>query len=168
MRLDREESEMSGTHSGCFVDFERQINDAMKEVALDLRSVDVIDFASFIHTLRLANVGDLINSSLELYFRPQTLVFSYSGDVELTWFGMPSVGLDMELHCAGVDVYFRLTIEALSVGVHINYLSLDGEVCHEPCDPLRFSKAIEEARIPFVLGPQSFAGSRSCKAAPPI
>jgi hypothetical protein len=138
---------MNGPHAGRFPDFERQINDAMKEVALELRSVDVIDLASYIHTLKLANVGDLINSALELYFKPQTLIFSYSGDVELTWFGSPSVSLDMELHCAGVDVYFRLTIEALSVGVHINYLSLDGVACDEQCDTLRFTKAIDAARF---------------------
>ena len=133
-----------------FADFERQINEAMKEVALELRTVDVIDLASYIHTMKLANVGDLINSALELYFRPQTLVFSYSGDVALTWFGNPSVGLDMELHNAGVDVYFRLVIEALSVGVHIHHLSLDGVTCEGQCDAARFSKAIDTARFPLV------------------
>jgi hypothetical protein len=131
-----------------FPGFEQQLNEAMKEVSLELRSVDVIDLASFLHTMKLANVGDLINSALELYFRPRSLIFSYSGDVELTWFGNPSVGLDMELHSAGVDVYFRLVIEALSVGVHINYLALDGVSCTEPCDASRFSKAIDAARLP--------------------
>jgi hypothetical protein len=141
---------MSGTGDGCFFEFERQINDAMKEVALELRSIDVIDLASYIHTLKLANVGDLINSALELYFKPQTLTFSYSGEVQLTWFGSPSVGLDMELHCAGVDVYFRLVIEALSVGVHINYLSIDGETCDGQCDSQRFAGAISAARFPVL------------------
>jgi hypothetical protein len=147
---------MNGPHAGRFPDFERQITDAMKEVALELRSVDVIDLASYIHTLKLANVGDLINSALELYFKPRTLVFSYSGDVELTWFGSPSVGLDMELHCAGVDVYFRLVIEALSVGVHINYLSLDGTACDGQCDALRFTRAIDAARFPILPNSQNF------------
>jgi hypothetical protein len=145
---------MSGTSDGRFFEFERQINDAMKEVALELRSIDVIDLASYIHTLKLANVGDLINSALELYFKPQTLTFSYSGDVELTWFGSPSVSLDMELHCAGVDVYFRLVIEALSVGVHINYLSIDGETCDGQCDSRRFAEAISAAR--FTVLPDAF------------
>lgn len=146
--------------TGRFPNFERQINDAVKEVALELRSVDVIDLASYIHTLKLANVGDLINSALELYFKPQTLVFSYSGDVELTWFGMPSVSLDMELHCSGIDVYFCLVIEALSVGVHINYLSLDGVACDKECDPLRFTLAIDVARYPTAPNSQSFWKSR--------
>jgi hypothetical protein len=159
---------MSRAYSGRFAEFERQINDAMREVALDLRSVDVIDFASFMHSLKLANVGDLVNSSLELYFRPHALIFSYTGDVELTWFGMPSVGLDMELHCAGVDVYFRLTIEALSVGVQINHLALDGRACEEPCDASRFAQAIEEARLPFARGPWSFAKPRPFKSAQPM
>jgi hypothetical protein len=135
------------TSNSRFPDYERQINEAMREVALELRSVDVIDLASYLHMLKLANVGDLINSALELYFKPRTLTFSYSGDVELTWFGRPSVGLDMELHSAGVDVYFRLVIEALTVGVHINYLSIDGVTCVEQCDAERFSKAIDAARF---------------------
>jgi hypothetical protein len=142
--------------NGRFPDYERQLNDAMKEVALELRSVDVIDLASYLHTLKLANVGDLINSALELYFKPRTLTFSYSGDVELSWFGRPSVGLDMELHSAGVDVYFRLVIEALTVGVHINYLSIDGVARVEQGDGERFSKAIEEAR--FTSTPTSLVG----------
>ncbi len=122
----------------------------MKEVALELRSVDVIDLASYIHTLKLANVGDLINSALELYFKPHTYVFSYSGEVELTWFGRPSVSLDMELHNAGVDVYFSLIIEALAAGVQIKYVSVDGVTCDEPGDAKRFSKALETARLPVV------------------
>jgi hypothetical protein len=142
--------------NGRFPDYEQQINDAMREVALELRSVDVIDLASYLHTLKLANVGDLINSALELYFKPRTLIFSYSGDVELSWFGRPSVGLDMELHSAGVDVYFRLVIEALTVGVHINHLSIDGITRVEQCDSERFSKAIDAAR--FTVKPTSLVG----------
>jgi hypothetical protein len=141
---------MSGVGPGRFPDFERQINDSLKEVALELRSVDVIDLASFIHTLKLANVGDLINSALELYFKPHTYVFSYSGEVELTWFGRPSVSLDMELHNAGVDAYFSLIIEALAVGVQIKYVSVDGITCDGHCDAKRFSKALETPRLPVV------------------
>jgi hypothetical protein len=140
---------MNDAGTGRFPDLEKQINDSLKEVALELRSVDVIDLASYIHTLKLGNVGDLINSALELYFKPQTFVFSYSGDVELTWFGSPSVSLDMELHCAGVDVYFSLTIEALTVGVHIKRLFIDGVICDKCCDSIRFSKALETARFPI-------------------
>ncbi len=141
---------MSDAGMGCFPDLEKQINDSLKEVALELRSVDVIDLASFIHTMKLGNVGDLINSSLELYFKPQTFVFSYSGDVEMTWFGRPSVSLDMELHSAGVDVYFSLVIEALAVGVNIKHLSIDGVACESSCDSARLSKALEAARFPAV------------------
>jgi hypothetical protein len=141
---------MSITSVERYQEFERQINESLKEVALELRSVDVIDLASYIHTLKLANVGDLINSALELYFKPHTFVFAYSGEVELTWFGRPSVSLDMELHSAGVDVYFRLYIEALTVGVHINYVSIDGIVGDERCDALRLSRALDTARLPLV------------------
>ncbi|MGB8314556.1 MAG: hypothetical protein WCE69_08725, partial [Aestuariivirga sp.] len=65
---------MSITSVERYQEFERQINESLKEVALELRSVDVIDLASYIHTLKLANVGDLINSALELYFKPHTFV----------------------------------------------------------------------------------------------
>lgn len=144
-----------------FPDFERQINDAMKEVALEIRSVDVLDLASYIHSIKFANIGDIIHSALELYFKPQTLIFSYSGDVDMTWFGRPSVGLDMELHSAGVDVYFRLVIEALTVGVQINYLSIDGVECDKQCDALRFSRAINEAKLGLLPNAHNFWRSHS-------
>lgn len=156
---------MIETANDRFPDYERQINDAMREVALELRSVDVIDLASYLHTLKFANVGDLINSALELYFKPQTLIFSYSGDVELSWFGGPSVGLDMELHCGGVDVYFRLVIEALAVGVHINYLAIDGISVLEEGDSERVAKAINDARFtatPNKLSPADVISSPIC------
>ncbi len=133
-----------------FSDFERQINESLREVALELRSVEVIDLASYIHTMKLANVGDLINSALELYFKPHTLIFAYSGDVDVSWFGSPSVSLDMELHHDGVDVYFRLVIEALSVGVHINYMTVDGKSCDDESEALRFANAIGSAKYPDV------------------
>lgn len=141
---------MSDVGAGCFPDLEKQINDSLKEVALELRSIDVIDLASYIHTMKLGNVGDLINSALELYFKPQTFLFSYSGDVEMTWFGRPSVSLDMELHSAGVDVYFSLVIEALTVGVHIKHLSIDGAACECCGDAARLTKALEAARFPVL------------------
>jgi hypothetical protein len=47
-------------------------------------------------------------------------------------------------------VYFSLIIEALAVGVHIKYLSVDSMTCDEPCDAKRFSKALEAARLPVV------------------
>lgn len=152
---------MSVTSVGRYPEFERQINESLKEVALELRSVDVIDLASYIHTLKLANVGDLINSALELYFKPNTFAFSYSGEVELTWFGRPSVSLDMELHSAGVDVYFRLSIEALTVGVHVNYISVDGIVGDEHCDASRLAMALDAARFPLVSDAHSVWKLRS-------
>ena len=76
---------MRGASTGRFPDFERQINDSLKEVALELRSVDVIDLASYIHTLKLANVGDLINSALELYFTPHSFVVGRTSPTKGGW-----------------------------------------------------------------------------------
>jgi hypothetical protein len=49
-----------------------------------------------------------------------------------------------------------LVIEALTVGVHINYLSVDGITRVEQCDGDRFSKAIDASR--FTATPTSLIG----------
>ena len=108
---------------------EKLIADAIRGVAIELRAVDAVDLVSYIHASKFANVGDLIDSSIELHFKPGTVRFSYSGDVRLDWFGKPVVGLDMEFHAGGVAVFFRMMLDALTVGVDLRHISRGGGAC---------------------------------------
>jgi hypothetical protein len=129
-------------------DLERLLNEALRDVALDIRQVEPIDLASDIHRMAYGNLADIVHTALELHFRPEALVFAYHGEVSLTWFGGPAVSLALELHAAGCDIYFNLTIDALAASVAIQHAALGGADWPETEDARRLIEAIAAARLP--------------------
>jgi hypothetical protein len=130
-----------------FSKYEAELNEALRNVALEIRSVALLDLASFIHSDKIENISDIVASATELYFRPGTLQFSYSGEVKLDWFGIPLVTLDLELHEAGVDIYFKLNIETLCTNVEFRHATVDGRPLNVVEDSLVFTKALQGAKI---------------------
>ncbi|HJZ44846.1 MAG TPA: hypothetical protein VJ233_14085 [Hyphomicrobiaceae bacterium] len=134
---------------------EKALADGLRDVASDLRLIDAADLIAFIRTEQFANIGNLVNSSTELYYKPGTLNFGQSADLDVKWGGTPTIALDMEFHHMQVSVYFRLLLEALQAGIEINYISFDGA----PVDPMenteRLIAAIADARFaPLVCARQ--------------
>lgn len=123
------------------------LNEALRDVALEIRTVDVLELVSNIHADKLGNVGDIVDSALELHFKPRLVCFGYSGSVELGWFGKPSIRLELELHNAGVDAYFCLVIDAMGSSVSLRHLMIDGEVDDAEDVDNRLHAAIEQARL---------------------
>ena len=70
-------------------DREKALAEGIKEVASELRLIEAADFVAFIRTDQFANIANLVNSSTELYFKPDTITFGLSGDVNLQWGGTP-------------------------------------------------------------------------------
>lgn len=131
---------------------EKALAEGIKEVASELRLIDAVDFAAFIRTEQFANIGNLVNSSTELYFKPDTIKFGLSGDIDLQWGGTPSVSLDMEFHHMRVNVYFRILLEALHAGVEIDYITFDGGAADPDRNTERLVEAIADARLVPVRG----------------
>lgn len=126
---------------------EKALADGIREVASELRLIDAADFVAFIRTEQFANIGNLVNSSTELYFKPDTIKFGHSGDVTLQWGGTPSVSLDMEFHYMKVNVYFRLLLEALQAGIEIDYITFDDNSGDPDENTRRLIDAIASARL---------------------
>ncbi len=126
---------------------EKALAEGIKEVAAELRLIDVADFVAFIRMEQFGNVASLVNSSTELFFKPGTLTFGLSGDVELSWGGTPVVMLDMEFRHMGVNVYFRLALEALQAGIEINYITFDDGSQDPDQNTQRLMEAIADARL---------------------
>ena len=129
------------------IERERALAEGMREVASELRLVDATDFVAFIRTGQFANVGSLVSSSTELFFKPGTVRFGSSGDIDLKWGGTPSIMLDMEFHHMRVNVYFRLWLEALQAGVEINYITFEGASADADENTRRLVSAIADARL---------------------
>src|SRR3979409_593769 len=69
---------------------------AFEPVAAALRFVDVADFIAYIHAEKFVNIQDIINSSVELFFKPGTLSFGWEAEFELDWNSLPVITLAME------------------------------------------------------------------------
>lgn len=126
---------------------EKLLGDSIRCVAADLRLIDVPDLIAYLRTSQVASVGALVQASVELSFKPDTLMFAYSGDVYLDWDGPPRISFDMEFHHEAVHVYFRLMLEAQQAAVEITYISFDGHG-HEPDqNTVRLGNALQSARL---------------------
>ena len=130
-----------------YVSFEMAVNEAMRNVTLEIHSVDLIDLASFIHTENFANLADIISSASELYFKPDALMFSYSADVKLDWFGCPMVSLDLELHESNIDIFFSLKIDAFSSYIKFKHAAFNEKPLRAHDDMQAFQSALEKAKL---------------------
>lgn len=126
---------------------EKALADGLKEVASELRLIDATDLVAFIHTGQFGNISALVNSSTELYFRPDTIRFGNSGTVDLKWGGTPSISLDMEFHHMRVNVYFRLMLLAMNACIEIDYIRFDEASADPDENTRRLIGAIVSARL---------------------
>jgi hypothetical protein len=126
---------------------EKALADGLRDVASELRLIDAADLIAYIRTEQFANIANLVNSSTELYYKPGTLSFGQSADIDVKWGGTPTIALDMEFHHQQVRVYFRLLLEALQAGVEITYISFDRPSAGPDENTERLVAAIADARF---------------------
>jgi hypothetical protein len=126
---------------------EKALAEGMRDVASELRLIDPADFIAFLRTEQFGNMRSLVNSSTEMFFRPGTISFGLSGEVELQWGSAPCVSLDMEFHNMNVSAYFRLILQDVHAGIDISYVSFEGGSADPDENTRRLIEAIAEARI---------------------
>ena len=126
--------------------YEKCLADALIGVASEMRLIDVCDLIAYIKAENFANVGDLINSSAELYFQPGKLIFYSGANIKAGWDTSPSFRFDLEFCHAGVQVFFCLELYNASASVDIACISFDHPAGDPQADTLFLREAIEDAR----------------------
>ena len=120
---------------------------AFEPVAAELRLVDVADFVAYIHAEKFANIQDIVNSSVELFFKPGTLSFGWDAEFELDWNSVPVITLDMEFRHRSVWLVFKLILRALQTNVAVEHLSV-GKTSGDPRQEMAaLIAAIADARL---------------------
>jgi hypothetical protein len=120
---------------------------AFEPVAAELRLVDVGDFIAYIHAEKFANIQDIVNSSVELFFKPGTLSFRWGAEFELEWNSLPVITLDMEFRHRSAWLVFKLILRALQTNVTVEHLSL-GKTSGDPRqDMAALIETIADARL---------------------
>jgi hypothetical protein len=120
---------------------------AFEPVATELRLVDVADFVAYIHAEKFANIQDIVNSSVELFFKPGTLSFGWGAEFELDWNSVPVITLDMEFRHRSVWLVFKLVLRALQTNVMVEFLSV-GKTSGDPREDMAaLIAALADARL---------------------
>ncbi len=126
-------------------EIERTLGAALGDFASELRLADAADFAAFIRIGHMPNLRSLVQSSAEFYFKPGTLELAEPGELELGWFAPPLITLPMKFRHAGVRVYFRLRLAALSAAIEVESIAAEHAGAEEDLNG-RLRHALEGAR----------------------
>lgn len=125
----------------------KAIAEGIKEVAAELRLINVADFISFIHFEQFGNIRDIVNSSMELYFKHGTLSYGCAADYELEWDRPPAIVIDMDFHHRQVAVSFNLVLCAYHAAVTIRSISFAEPSSTPEEDTLHLIAAIADAKL---------------------
>jgi hypothetical protein len=128
------------------------LEEALKNVAAELLLIDLVDLVTYIRTEQFSNLEDLVNSSVELLFKPGTLSFGWAADLDVRWGSPPTIRFDMEFRHMSVTAFFNLTIGPFAPRVEIYGLSFDGYGQDPSENTQRLISAIDDARQPCSNG----------------
>lgn len=125
----------------------KALAESVKDVAAELRLIDLADFVTFIHREQFANIQDLINSSVELFFKHGTLTYGAMASFELEWDRPPAVTLGMEFQYDSVTIVFDLMLQAYDAGVEIRAVIFADSLSSAEEETNALIKAIASARL---------------------
>lgn len=120
---------------------------ALVDVIADLRLVDAADLIAYIRASKWANIADLVQSSTELFFRDGAIIFSCSGEFDVSWGEPPSIMLDMEFQHDDVTAFFTLTLASEESIVQLHKLWFATPATDEIAATSAFRGALSDARI---------------------
>jgi hypothetical protein len=120
----------------------------LREVAADLRAIDLADLVSYIRFGSYTTIEDLVHSSTELFFRQGTLSFAWTAGVDLGWGEQPSITMGMEFRHCRVSVFFDLSVRAFDESVTVCGILFEEPVVDPRLKVDVLTDAIAGARLP--------------------
>ena len=127
---------------------EKILADGLLAVASELRLIDVAELIDFVRAEKYSNIQDLIDSSVELYFRPGVLTFAWVAQTRLEWSAAPSISLDMEFRNRRITVFFCLQLEGHAASVGIRHIAFDVQPSDQDAGTRELREAIADALLP--------------------
>ncbi len=102
--------------------FEAMLAAHVVELLSELRNYEAADLIALIRLDRIGSLRSLLESDCEVLFRPQTMTMGEHLEVIVRWDAPPTIRLAMVFRNRGVELYYRLTLEAFEAAVEIEYL----------------------------------------------
>ncbi len=112
----------------------------------EFRNYEAADLIALIKLDRMATLRSLLDGECEMFFRPETMRFGGHAKVVIGWNLPPTIQLAMTFQNQGVELYYRLTLEAAEANVEIDLIRF-GEDAIGPANSVeRLEQALRAAR----------------------
>jgi hypothetical protein len=95
---------------------------------------------------RMATLQSLLDGECEMYFKPGTMQFGGHGEALVGWDAPPSVRLAMSFRGQGVELYYRLTLEASDAHVQLDLIRFEPPELGADARQRRLADALGSAR----------------------
>lgn len=105
--------------------FEALLAESISELTTEFRNHDVADLLALIRLDRMATLQSLLDGECELFFKPGTMQFSGHAEAIVGWRAPPSVRLAMSFRNEGIELYYRLMLEAADAHVQLDLIRFE-------------------------------------------
>ena len=105
--------------------FEALLAESISELTTEFRNHDVADLLALIRLDRMATLQSLLDGECELFFKPGTMQFSGHAEAIVGWRAPPSVRLAMSFRSQGIELYYRLMLEAADAHVQLDLIRFE-------------------------------------------
>jgi len=140
-----EVSELTGS-------FESLLADSISGLTTEFRNHDVADLLALIRLDRMATLQSLLDGECELFFKPGTMQFSGHAEAIVGWRAPPSVRLAMSFRSHGIELYYRLTLEAADAHVQLDLIRFEPPEASAARRYQRLAQALGAARANRLSG----------------
>lgn len=120
--------------------------DNIAALTTEFRNYDAADLIALIKLDRMATLRSLLDGECEMFFKPQTMRFGQHAEVVIGWDAPPSIRLAMEFRNQGIELYYRLTLEAADANVEIDLIRFEEPEPGAPSRSARLERALIESR----------------------
>lgn len=138
-------SELLGTR-------EALISDAIRSFVAEMGLVDPADLIAYIRLERYANLNDIIDSSLEMHFKPGAFKFGYGAECYVDWAAEMKISLDMEFCHRDVNAQFRLLLDGKDGSVELDQVVFSDHAGDIATNTGALEKALKDSRISTTAG----------------
>lgn len=126
--------------------FEALLAESISDLTTEFRNHDVADLVALIRLDRMATLQSLLDGECEMYFKPGTMQFGSHGEALVGWSAPPSVRLAMSFRGQGVELYYRLTLEAFDAHVQLDLIRFEPPESSPEARRRRLAHALTSAR----------------------
>ena len=120
--------------------------DNIADLTTEFRNYDAADLIALIRLERMATLRSLLDGECEMLFKPETMRFGEHAEVVIDWDAPPSIRLAMVFRSHGIELYYRLTLEAADANVEIDLIRFEQPEPSALSRGVRLQQALAESR----------------------